>query len=312
MALTDYLLYRCAKNWPSPVAWRESQYGAQQGTDAYGMAYAWAQFNAHVTKGIAVPPRDLEVLEIGCGHGGICCFLAAAGAKRVVGIDLNTKNMEYAERLAAEISRRYGPDATLPVEFLEMNAFQMNFPTDTFDLVVAENAFEHFTEPETVLRESFRVLRPGGRLLAPLFGSRFNKYALHLKHSLRVPWPQLFFSERTIIRAMQRLAVDDPSLHVSYPGLKSDPQRVRDLRKYKDLNDLTYKKFKRIAGEVGFELEWLRPSATRIGKLIARMPFVRNTWLMDVFSMGASALLRKPKRAATSAEPTPDSLAVSR
>ena len=46
----------------------------------------------------------------------------------------------------------------------------------------------------------------------------------------------LLFSERTIIRAMQRLAVERPELRELYPGLNNSPQHVRDLRRPRRFN----------------------------------------------------------------------------
>ena len=174
-----------------------------------------------------------------------------------------------------------------------MSATHLTFPDGTFDLVLADNVFEHFTEPEAVMREAYRVLRPGGGMLVPVFSSILSKYGLHLKHGLKLPGANLVFSERTIIRAMQRLADSDPKLLDLYPGLSDSPQRVRDLRRYKDLNDITYREFKAMAARCGFRVEMFSVYGTRLGKLMVRVPLVRNTKLMDVLSTGAAAFLRK-------------------
>jgi hypothetical protein len=143
------------------------------------------------------------------------------------------------------------------------------------------------------MRESFRVLRPGGTLLIPFFSSIYSKYGLHLKHGLKVNSANVFFSEKTIIRAMKRLAAENAKIYDLYPGLADNPQRVRDLRRYKDLNDITYRQFKQMVERVGFEMEWFRPLPTRIGRLVALTPLLRNSLIMDIFSKGASACLRK-------------------
>ena len=92
---------------------------------------------------------------------------------------------------------------------------------------------------------------------------------------------------------MQRLAKDNPMLYEFYPGLSSNPQRVRDLRKHKDLNDITFSKFKHMAARVGFRVESFRPCGTRLGRVVARVPILKNSLLMDILSSGAAAVLSK-------------------
>jgi hypothetical protein len=128
----------------------------------------------------------------------------------------------------------------------------------------------------------------------PVFSSIYSKHALHLKNGLKVPWTNLFFSEKTIVRALERMAKDNPKLYEIYPGLQSQPQRVRDVRRYGDLNDITYKSFKQMARAEGFRIESFRPNGTRIvGRIVARIPLFRNSVVMDIFSTGAGSLLSK-------------------
>ncbi len=295
MGLSDYMLYRLARNWPSPVARLDNELGAAPGTEAYDMAYAQRQFDWKVRHGIGRDVTGLDVLEIGTGHGGIACFMAIVGARSVVGIDLNTAHLDFARRFAKIIAARYGADYQLPVTFDEMSADRMTFADGQFDLVLADNVFEHFTEPEAVMRESYRVLRPGGGMLVPVFSSIWSKYGLHLKHGLKLPWANAVFSERTIIRAMRRLAADNPHLLELYPGLNNSPARVRDLRRYKDLNDMTYRTFKAMAARTGFRVESFSVYSTRLGKVVNRLPLVRSTRVPDMLSTGATAYLSKGK-----------------
>lgn len=144
---------------------------------------------------------DKDVLEIGCGHGEISCFLAAAGARSVVGIDLNVAHLEYARRFAAIVASCMGPEAKLPLTFQSMNAYEMTFPNHLFHPCrLADNTFEHFMQPETVMQQAFKVLRPGRRFTLPIFSSIYSVYGLHLKHGFKLPWANVFFSEKTILR----------------------------------------------------------------------------------------------------------------
>lgn len=294
MPWSDFLLYRLSKAWPSLKSGATARIGGVAGTEDHEHAYAQDQFNQKVRHGLTMPVNGLEVLEVGCGHGGITVYLALAGAKSVTGIDINVLNLERARRFADDTARRFGEGCKLPIEFREMDAYEMTFALESFDLVICDNSIEHFTRPEAVVQQAARVLRRGGRLLVPAFSSIYSKYGLHLKQGLKVPWANLFFSERTIIRAMQRRAQDDPHLRVIYPGLDEAPERVCDLRRYKDLNDITYAEFKRIAARANLKIEWFRPTPTHFGLIVRRLPWLRNSLLMDVFSTGAAACLRKP------------------
>jgi ubiquinone/menaquinone biosynthesis C-methylase UbiE len=295
----ETLLDGLASVWPSPMRAHTARLGAEPGTPEHARAYALDQFMTKVRFGSILGPDmppvlGKDVLEIGCGHGGITCYLACLGARRVVGIDVNTANVEYGRELARTIAQRQ--ERSLPIEFAEMDAANMTFDSASFDLIIAENVFEHFTDPAAVLRSAARVLRPGGRLLVPIFSSRWSKFGLHVKHGLRLPWANLVFPERVIVGTIRRRARRDPKLFDVYPGLRNSPERVRDLRKHRDLNDITYPEFKRLAQLAGFRVEAFRVHTTRLGSVLRRIvPAVANTRATEILSTGAAAVLTKPE-----------------
>jgi len=203
--------------------------------------------------------------------------------------------------LHTRVATNFGESAKLPVKFALMDALKLDFPAGSFDLVVADNAFEHFSDPEAVMRGVHRVLRPGGGLLVPNFPPYYSKYGLHLKTGLKVPWTNLFFSECTIVRALERLAKERPILYEAYPGLKNGLQYVRDVRAYRDLNGITNSAFKRWAANTGFCVEWFRSTGSRIGRVLGSIPGIRSTILQDIFSSGSSAYLSRQESPAIGA-----------
>jgi SAM-dependent methyltransferase len=111
-----------------------------------------------------------SVLELGCGYGRVCSRLAEV-AGRVVGIDTSSESLDLARALAG---RGAG------CEFLEMDATALRFGSGEFDVVVCvQNGICAFgVEHSRLLREAFRVTRPGGRVLFSTYASGFWDHRL--------------------------------------------------------------------------------------------------------------------------------------
>lgn len=298
MKISEWVLYSLSKIWPSPASVKSFKISHDFESDEYNMDYALKKQYIHkIKQGVKYDYYDKCVLEIGCGHGGISTFLAVTGAKKVVGIDLNTRNLNYARMFSKAQKERLGVHGELPLEFLEMSAYDLKLDENQFDIVIADNVFEHFMEPLKVMQEAYKVLKPGGKLIVPIFSSVYSKYAMHLKIGLKMPWLNIFFSEKTIINVLYKTALEKKYLFDVYPGLANKPNRVRDVRRYGDLNEITYTKFKKMANESGFIILNFETLATKdirfFAALIRRIPLIRNSVLADVFSTGASAVLLK-------------------
>lgn len=98
----------------------------------------------------------VRVLDVGCGGGFVCEFLAKRGAE-VTGLD--------PSRGLLSIARDHARDAALDIRYVEGAAERLPFGEGEFDAVVCVDVLEHVDHVPTALSEIARVLRPGGRLL---------------------------------------------------------------------------------------------------------------------------------------------------
>jgi 2-polyprenyl-3-methyl-5-hydroxy-6-metoxy-1,4-benzoquinol methylase len=92
-----------------------------------------------------------ELLDVGCGAGAQLVQLRGLGW-RVMGVDLDARAVEMA-RQRHQLDVRQGT--------LE----EQSFPSDRFDAVTLSHTVEHVHDPQGLLRECGRVLKPGGRFV---------------------------------------------------------------------------------------------------------------------------------------------------
>ena len=100
--------------------------------------------------------RSLNILDVGTGTGFFAILLAEKG-HRVEGIDLTPAMLEEARTLAKQ--------RNLDITFREMDAQNLDYPNDSFDVVISRNLTWTLPDPESAYAEWFRVLKPGGVLL---------------------------------------------------------------------------------------------------------------------------------------------------
>jgi 2-polyprenyl-6-hydroxyphenyl methylase / 3-demethylubiquinone-9 3-methyltransferase len=119
-------------------------------------------------------PSPQRVLDLGCGAGFLANHLAAAG-HHVTGIDTTAENLSVAR----------AHDATQTASYELGDACALPYADASFDVVCAMDLLEHVGEPEKLLAEVGRVLRPGG----VFFFHTFNRTkAAHLIVIKGVDW----------------------------------------------------------------------------------------------------------------------------
>lgn len=98
-------------------------------------------------------PAELCIADLGCGTGFLSSFLAGRGA-RVIAVDHAKAMLDVArDRQLKQVEYRQGELEKLPIEDGECDAAFANL------------VWHHLADPQQVLREVARILRPGGRIV---------------------------------------------------------------------------------------------------------------------------------------------------
>ncbi|MBD2774139.1 class I SAM-dependent methyltransferase [Iningainema tapete] len=108
----------------------------------------------------AVKVQSRRILDLGCGTGSTTLMLKQAfPTAQVIGLDLSPYMLVRAEHKAQS--------ANLDIHWRHGNAEKTGFPDTYFDLVTASLLFHEtpVAVSEAILRESFRLLVPGGQVL---------------------------------------------------------------------------------------------------------------------------------------------------
>lgn len=103
-------------------------------------------------------PED-DVLE--CAYGtGLLTGVIAENCNSLVVTDFSRRMIEKAEK-------KYGKFEN--VEFEQGNILKIDYPRETFDVVVAANVIHLLDEPYKAISELYRVCKAGGRIIIPTY-----------------------------------------------------------------------------------------------------------------------------------------------
>lgn len=183
-----------------------------------------------------------KVLDVGCGAGGKSIWYAEKWAADVTGVELLEKYRDQAEAFA--MRKHIGPDPVSPDQqdpysmgqaprgsfrFICADASDTGLPSESFDTIIMNDAFEHLADPEAVLAECGRLLRPGGRVFInfPPYG---HPYGEHLSDLIGIPWVHRLFPEKDCIEAYRQLAeeLDAETEQYEQPGRPETERSAKD------------------------------------------------------------------------------------
>lgn len=226
--------------------------------------------------------RDKVVLDIGCGAAGKTLYYASQGVRKIYGIDVVERYEEEANALA----RQKGMEHLF--QFVLADAADTGFEDNFFDTIIMNDAMEHVEKPLEVLRECYRVLKPGSRLYIN-FPPYYHPCGAHLSDAIGFPWIHLFFHEQTLIKVYKDLVKDLPDGDERIRFRISVDETGREYLSY--INKMTIRRFRKLLKQVDFDIICYKEVPLRP----FLMPLSRIPVIKECFVKMAVCVLEKPK-----------------
>jgi demethylmenaquinone methyltransferase/2-methoxy-6-polyprenyl-1,4-benzoquinol methylase len=141
---------------------------------SYGQDRTWKRRLVELAE---IEPHH-EILDLACGTGDIT-FMAAENLTtgRIIGVDITSGMLEIANRKKEQTSRK--------IVFFQLgDIMSLDFPDGQFDRITVGYGLRNVPDLPQLLREVFRLLKPGGRFLSLDFGKPKNRIyrALYIKY----------------------------------------------------------------------------------------------------------------------------------
>ena len=210
--------------------------------------------------------EEKTILDFGCGHGALCIDIAKNSPKKIIGVDLDSELIEFAD----ENLRLNYPKFKDIVEFKKVNILDVNF-SQKFDLIVSKDTFEHTLDLDKVLNKFYNILNFNG-LVYLGFGPLYNFFnGDHGRTQLKLPWLHALMPEKLIIQIYN----------------------IKNNKKIKDITDLGLNKYslqqyKDFFKNSKFEIIYYKTNlsdhpASKIFSLFKNMPILDEYFTNNIY-----------------------------
>ncbi len=108
-----------------------------------------------------------RILDIGCGSGRHTAAAYDLQKGSVIGADPNFADLEQA-RARLDLHARWTPRKKGAWSLAAADISHLPFKDGTFDVVICSEVLEHIADHRRAVRESIRILKPGGRLVVSI------------------------------------------------------------------------------------------------------------------------------------------------
>ena len=138
---------------------------------------------------------------------------------------------------------------------------------NSFDVVISQNAFEHFGDPEQILNEMNSLLKDSGIVLLTFGPPWLAPYGSHMHFFCKVPWINILFSEKTVMKVRSNFRNDGA---VRYEEVESG------------LNRMTVTRFENIVSSNNMKLITKNYECIKGMNWLAKLPLLRELFINHI------------------------------
>ena len=180
--------------------------------------------------------ENKKVLDFGCGHGALSIEIANSGAERVVGIDLEKQNIDFAN---VNLKKNFSL-LSEKVEFIHLDILNDDILSG-FDYIVSKDTFEHTLNLDKVLSKMYQKLNKNGSGLFG-FGPLYNFYnGDHGLTKAYLPWFHLIIPEKILLRRIN----------------KKREKKIKDIKEL-GLSKYSYKQYLDFFNSCQFKIDYFK------------------------------------------------------
>ena len=198
------------------------------------------------------------ILDYGCGTGFQVVEMALKGAKFVLGVDIREAVFQEGIKLANEYH------VNEKVKFLTEVGEKYY---QHFDIIVSKNSFEHYNNIQFVIALWEKIIKPEGRVYITFCPLWYAPYGAHVSFFTKVPWVNLIFSERTVMKVRSNFRSDGAKRYEEVDG---------------GINKMSVRKFEEVMRGSKFTLEYMNYKAVKRIGFLTKLPGVRELFINQI------------------------------
>lgn len=154
--------------------------------------------------------KGKKVLDFGCGEGGFVIGMATKVNCIAEGVDIQAQ---------FEVAEKHIKNHNIQNTKFHLGSSQ-NLPDTSYDVIISHDSFEHFEDPDNILNEMTRLLKPNGYLLIKFGPTWMSPYGRHMSGTFKKsrPWIHLIIPEKNMMR-VHSVYHNDAILYTEYKDL---------------------------------------------------------------------------------------------